>query len=565
MKRKFLQVQTNQPLNFSARILVIEDDKLLRDSIAKILQSVSYEVETAHDGYIAIEKVKAASWDLIISDIRIPGIDGVESVGEIKKILPSVKTILITAYADDSAPVKALNLGVDAYLMKPFRMQDLLDLVRKKLLEAKREADLLRGINHIKERYQKLLAIFVEHDIVEDAINYIEEHESRLIDDEIKAIIHGEELSVRSDKQGWRSWITLLQLGNAYRYAGEKEIARQAYMEIVEKVPADENELHSEARHGLALLALDENNVYLAQNLLDEAVKLVGGKVTKLNMQLFFLKGRLLRLSGDKKGAEEAFLAAKKLISEWGYTREQVGVAVFLAALALERGDESSALSWIGEINANLSGGVPYVLLNEPDITKKIVVFALEKQLNIDKFIADIFTLGEKGKAIINSISKEITDPAMQKVFTNGLQIKNDSQRHRLKIFSFGDLRVLRKGELIGSKEWKRKKTKSLLLYLLLNTAPSIDKLLDALWPDASSEQGKTLLYTTVHTLRKILGDEDGAVIVALEGSYQFKKDASNWVDFHEFTNSLDLAKKARAANDKQKYIFALHDAEQYY
>lgn len=115
------------------KILVVDDEELIRRTIAKILQKAQYEVVLAEDGHAAIEKAKAEKFDLVISDVRMPGIDGLETIRRIKEIQPEVHSIIITGYASEDTPVQAIKLGVNDYIFKPFEVETFLHSVQRNL------------------------------------------------------------------------------------------------------------------------------------------------------------------------------------------------------------------------------------------------------------------------------------------------------------------------------------------------------------------------------------------------------------------------------------------------
>ena len=108
------------------RILVVDDEEELSNSIKKLLTIKNYNVTTASDGIKAIEKIKSEKFDLILMDIRMPNMDGIESVKNVKKINPEAFIVMMTGEAGNDEIEKALEVGGYAVLRKPFSPEKLL-------------------------------------------------------------------------------------------------------------------------------------------------------------------------------------------------------------------------------------------------------------------------------------------------------------------------------------------------------------------------------------------------------------------------------------------------------
>ena len=118
------------------KILVVDDEDIIRESLTYILRKENYEVEEASNGKIALEKVKETSFDLVITDIEMPEMKGVELLEEIKKMNLQTNTIVITAYGSMETAIAALRSGASDYILKPIEFDELLIKV-KKLFEVK--------------------------------------------------------------------------------------------------------------------------------------------------------------------------------------------------------------------------------------------------------------------------------------------------------------------------------------------------------------------------------------------------------------------------------------------
>ena len=117
-------------MNDNLKILVVDDEDSLRISLASILELEGYCVKTAEDGYKAIELAKQEDFDIVFSDIRMPGISGTETFKEIKKIKPDTIGVMMTAYALNDLIVDALSSGAFACLSKPFEIDTILATIK---------------------------------------------------------------------------------------------------------------------------------------------------------------------------------------------------------------------------------------------------------------------------------------------------------------------------------------------------------------------------------------------------------------------------------------------------
>ncbi|MGA9350526.1 MAG: GAF domain-containing protein, partial [Anaerolineae bacterium] len=115
------------------KILVVEDDPGVLASCKRILAYKGYRVEGAGNGYQAIERVKDELFDLLLVDIRMPGMNGLETYQAIKEFNPDIIGVIITAYASMETAIEAIKLGFDGFLIKPFSLDELYAVVAKAL------------------------------------------------------------------------------------------------------------------------------------------------------------------------------------------------------------------------------------------------------------------------------------------------------------------------------------------------------------------------------------------------------------------------------------------------
>ena len=115
------------------RILVVEDERLLCDGIAEDLELEKYTADRCYDGADAYERLLAEPYDLVILDLNLPGMDGLELLRRIRSEQPELRVLILSARAQLSDKVAGLDLGADDYLTKPFALEELEARVRSLL------------------------------------------------------------------------------------------------------------------------------------------------------------------------------------------------------------------------------------------------------------------------------------------------------------------------------------------------------------------------------------------------------------------------------------------------
>ncbi len=137
-----------------ATLLVADDDPGLRESLERTLTREGYRVVLASDGRAALERVQAGGVDLIVTDLRMPGLTGLELLRAAKAIMPDVDVILLTAFGTVEEAVKAMKDGAYDFLTKPFRREQLIKLVDKAL----ERRDLIEQNKALKKQLEDIRA-----------------------------------------------------------------------------------------------------------------------------------------------------------------------------------------------------------------------------------------------------------------------------------------------------------------------------------------------------------------------------------------------------------------------
>jgi len=171
----------------AAHVLVVDDEGAIRYSVSKTLQRVGYRVNEASSGEEAIDLINAQHFDVVLTDIRMPGIDGVELLRRIKELIPDSSVILMTGFASLGTAIEALRLGAHDYLIKPSSSQDIKHSVSEGV---KRSRNLSRRRNLLKVIQSNLSELQANQKRVEQSSAY--EEGSR----EFAAEMQADEMSV---------------------------------------------------------------------------------------------------------------------------------------------------------------------------------------------------------------------------------------------------------------------------------------------------------------------------------------------------------------------------------
>ena len=110
------------------RVLVVDDESSIREMLSKTLALAEYDVDTLPDARAALDRLRDsdACYDLLIADLKMPGMDGLTLIREVKQLRAGLPIIIITGYSSESSAIEAVNLGVAGYLTKPFRVPQVL-------------------------------------------------------------------------------------------------------------------------------------------------------------------------------------------------------------------------------------------------------------------------------------------------------------------------------------------------------------------------------------------------------------------------------------------------------
>ena len=115
----------------SVSILVVDDEEMMRNLLEKILSREGYQIATAENGQAALDLLSGRRFDIVISDMKMPRMNGFELLKAIKKDHPRTGVIIMTAYGDTYTVKDALLLGADEYITKPFKSYEISLIVER--------------------------------------------------------------------------------------------------------------------------------------------------------------------------------------------------------------------------------------------------------------------------------------------------------------------------------------------------------------------------------------------------------------------------------------------------
>lgn len=140
----------------SNRILVVDDELFVRELLLEFLSAQGFEVLLADSGEKAVEVIQTQLADIVLVDLKMPGIDGIETLKQIKKIAPDVLAIIMTGYPTIESSIEALRHGASDYVVKPFKLNDLKSSIENALQEHKLKTEICKLKDRIAELEMEL-------------------------------------------------------------------------------------------------------------------------------------------------------------------------------------------------------------------------------------------------------------------------------------------------------------------------------------------------------------------------------------------------------------------------
>ena len=111
--------------HYGYRILVVDDEETICEACHEVLAAEGYMVDTVLSGEKALETLAGSKYDIILLDLKMPGMSGIEVLGKVKQVMPRVDVVMMTGYATVESAVEAMKLGAIDYIKKPFTNKEL--------------------------------------------------------------------------------------------------------------------------------------------------------------------------------------------------------------------------------------------------------------------------------------------------------------------------------------------------------------------------------------------------------------------------------------------------------
>src|SRR5438552_2052753 len=137
-----------------ARVLVVEDDTAMSEMLREALDEGGYDVEVAGGGHAGVERVRQGGIDLVVSDVKMPDLDGLDMMREMKAVTPAPYVITITAFGSIDTAIRAVKLGAFDYITKPFEVDRLLLSVGKALADRDVRSEVARLRDEVQSSYR---------------------------------------------------------------------------------------------------------------------------------------------------------------------------------------------------------------------------------------------------------------------------------------------------------------------------------------------------------------------------------------------------------------------------
>ncbi len=540
----------------AAHLLVVDDDALVRESIELELLDAGYQVTTASDGPAAIRAAHQQRFDLVVSDIRMPGMPGLEVLAQLKSLRPELKTIVITGYASPDTPIEALRMRVDDYLMKPFDGEVLLSSIRKALLGTPQDSDYLHGHDRRSERFLDLVSWLVEHSQeaseageralkLAEALGYSPSRTRRLY----LAALLAEGPHRFLTGIPWLRAVAHLQERARENWDGTGPLGLQG-----EEIPLDSRVLAVAMDRPDSCLdpelkklldsenpgALPSDRTVGSENLIRLADKHRELKRSEVALELY--QRAFEASSGQPEIQLAALLGRKSVLLAMG--QDVAGEVARLLQLADRNGLD---LAYAEQALEAAEGG-----------QLKEAAEPLERAAKIFE-LWEMRSQAERARKLI----APVTGPQAPSSPIQQTQVE-------VEILLFGGLRIVSGETTHDDESWVARKDRSLLAYLAYHAGEILheDRLIDLFW-EKGGKKGRHSLHNAISQIRKtlasVLGSRAKKLIQKRRDGYLFGDAVSHRIDVQEFSRHLERGRQLAGDESWSQALEHLQKADALY
>ena len=168
-------------------ILIVDDDEKIREFLSDILKEEGYEITTAEDGEKAIDLLKNRNFQLVLTDLKMPKVNGLEVIREYQSLYPHGAGIVITGYGSIESAVEAMKVGAYDYVTKPFKIDEIKIVIKRAIKQQRLEIENLSLRKHLRKKY-KFENIIGDSDAIQEVFQLIE----KVSDTDSTILIRGE-------------------------------------------------------------------------------------------------------------------------------------------------------------------------------------------------------------------------------------------------------------------------------------------------------------------------------------------------------------------------------------
>jgi len=567
------------------RILVLEDDDSLRTMLVNLLEGEGYEVRAASNGLEALQHTRAEPFDVIVADVRMEGMSGLDVLETVHTEAPETRSLVITGYASEEDSLRAIRAGVRDYLKKPFRMADFLASVAERVQERRRELEQqekdssmrLTALGALRALVgaQPLAAPRRAGDLAAQLGSALGGSPETCESLEIAALIE----TLRQQGLGalveWaasdRRWATLAAEA-AQPWTGVGRDAR--ILAVALAAAARERELEEEP----ASLAVDLSRTHPGRfdPAVLEALERPPGAPKAEHRRGLLSLARALEGAGDRAGAQAAYqeltvapVVSQEVVSAWlalgrltrtpeawqqalEAARSLGPAARGLASLeaGLEQGEASlleEAARLLGDVGNPVAQAQALLGLarvrGEGDLEAPLAVLLQHPRelASCADWLVPLLRTARHGTAVTAALAR--------------LDADAPAPVRGLRVYSLGSFEVFRGHERVAEADWITKKAKYLFAYLCARGRfVHEDVLIEEFYP-GDADKGKKALYTTTSRLRKSLQQEIDPIL-RRDGHLQVNPELTVWHDLDELEECL---KPGEGALEKARRVAQLY------